>query len=117
MRRRTSPSRVSPPGFRIAEGARHQSVRRTSFTLHTSMAPPSDTDPPSKVAATVTRQPFILGSFKVALALGAIGPAWLMTFASPVTVMLVAGVSLPFTIVSAAAAPGSGGFTAAWGWG
>src|SRR4051812_19732132 len=81
------------------------------------MAPLSDTDPPSKEAATVTRQPFILGSFRIALALGASGPAWLMTFASPVTVMLVAGGSLPFTIVSTAAAPGSGAFIAARGWG
>src|SRR4051794_21594973 len=92
------------------EAARHQSVRRTSFTLHTSTAAPSDTDPSSKVAATVTRQPFILGSFRVALAFGASGPAWLTGFASAVTVMVVAGIARPFTTVTTVAARGLGGF-------
>src|SRR4051794_12045970 len=95
---------------RRAERAHPQSVRRTSFTLHTSMSPPSDTDPPSKVAATVTRQPFILGSFRVALAFGASGPAWLTGFASAVTVMVVAGIARPFTTVNAVTARGLGGF-------
>src|SRR3954462_73533 len=98
---------------RRAERAHPQSVRRTSFTLHTSMAPLSDTDPPSKEAATVTRQPFILGSFRIALALGEGRPVLLMTVASPVTLMLVVVVSLPFPTVSPAAAPGSGAFIAA----
>ena len=77
------------------------------------MVPPSDTDPPSKVAATVMRQPFILGSFRVALPLGARGPAWLTAFPPAVTVMVVAGMSRPFTTATAGAARGLDGFTVA----
>src|SRR4051794_10461646 len=79
------------------------------------MAPPSDTDPPSKVAATVTRQPFILGSFRLTLALGASGFEWLTVLASAMMVMVVAGISRPFTIVTAVAARGLGGFAATRG--
>src|SRR3954471_21372658 len=100
---------------RRAERAHPQSVRRTSFTLNTSMSPPSDTDPPSKVAATVTRQPFILGSFRLTLALGASGFEWLTVLASAMTVMVMAGTSRPFTTVNAVAARGLGGFAATRG--
>src|SRR5689334_22076330 len=93
--------------------SRPQSVSRTSFTLHTSMVRPSDTEPPSKAAATVTRHPFILGSLRVAFALGASGPAWLTAFASDSTVMDLAGSSDPFTTVTAVAACGLGGCGAA----
>src|SRR3954447_21871551 len=92
-----------------------QSVRRTSFTLHTSMSLPSDTDPSSKAAATATRQPFILGSLRVTLALGASGSAWLTALAPAMRVMVVAGISRPFTTVSAVAARGLGGFVTARG--
>src|SRR3954452_6244896 len=95
---------------RRAERAHPQSVRRTSFTLHTSMAPPSDTDPPSKVAETVMRQPFILGSFRLTLALGASGFEWLTVLASAMTVMVVAGISRPFTTLNARPGAGLGGF-------
>jgi len=44
------------------------------------MVRPSDTEPPSNVAATVTRHPVILGSLRVAFALGASGPVWLTAF-------------------------------------
>src|SRR3954462_13292475 len=77
------------------------------------MVRPSDTEPPSNVAATVTRHPVILGSFRVAFALGASGPAWLTAFASDSTVMDLAGSSDPFTTVTAAAACGFGGLVAA----
>src|SRR3954463_15861130 len=74
-----------------------------------SRARASEVDPPSKVAATVTRQPFVLGTLTVAFARGASGPAWLIVFSSDVTVMLLAGVSDPFTIVTAAIGRGCGG--------
>src|SRR5215212_11249475 len=77
------------------------------------MTLPSDTDPPAKVASTVTRQPVILGSFKVAWAFGASGPAWLTIFAASVMAMVVAGTSVPFTTVSAVTARGLVGFIAA----
>src|SRR3954471_5248655 len=80
------------------------------------MAPPSDTDPPSKVAATVIRQPFILGSFRLTLASGASGFEWLTVLASAMTVMVVAGIARPFTTVNAVAARGLGGFAATRGW-
>src|SRR4051812_49758925 len=79
------------------------------------MSPPSDTDPPSKVAATVTRQPIILGSFRLTLALGASGFEWLTVLASAMTVMVMAGISRPFTNVNAVAARGLGGFAATRG--
>src|SRR5829696_4377243 len=72
------------------------------------MVRPSDTEPPSNVAATVTRHPVILGSLRVAFALGASGPAWLTAFASDSTVMALAKSSDPFTIVTAVAACGFG---------
>src|SRR5689334_2399515 len=91
---------------RIGWAAGTQSVRRTSLTRHTSMVRPSDTEPPSKAAATVTRHPFILGSLRVAFALGASRPAWLTAFASDSTVMDLAGSADPFTTVTAVAACG-----------
>src|SRR4051794_22384149 len=90
-------------------------MRRTSLTLQTSMAPPSDTDPPSKVAATVTRQPFIFGKVRVALALGASGPEWVTSSVSAMTVMAATGISLPFTTMSAVAGSGLAGLVAARG--
>src|SRR5215217_8383696 len=77
------------------------------------MVRPSDTEPPSNVAATVTRHPVILGSLRVAFALGASGPAWLTAFASDSTVMVFAESSDPFTIVTAVAACVFGGCTSA----
>ena len=77
------------------------------------MVRPSDTEPPSNVAATVTRHPVILGSLRVAFALGASGPAWLTAFASDSTVMVFAESSDPFTIVTAVAACGFAGCTSA----
>src|SRR4051794_7106491 len=101
---------MNPPDARKAKRGRHQSGGGASFTLHTSMSPPSDTDPSSKAAATATRQPFILGSLRVTLALGASGSAWLTALAPAMTVRVVAGISRPFTTVSAVAARGLGGF-------
>src|SRR3954467_13450817 len=74
-----------------------------------SRARASEVDPPSNVAATVTRQPFVLGTLTVAFARGASGPAWLIVFSSDVTLLLLAGVSDPFTIVTAATGRGCGG--------
>ena len=73
------------------------------------MARPSATDPPSKVAAIVTTQPFISGSLTVAWALGASGPACLTAFVSERTVMVVAGIGDPFTTVTATGVGDLGG--------
>jgi hypothetical protein len=54
----------------------------------------------------VTRQPFILGSFRLTFALGASGFEWLTVFASAMTVRVMVGISRPFTIVTAVAARG-----------
>lgn len=89
-----------------AQGPHPHSVRRTSVSLHTSTSPSLETLPPWEAAATVTRQPFILGSFKLTFALGASGPVCRTVFASAVTLTVVTGVFRLFRMVRAAAARG-----------
>src|SRR5215212_132479 len=89
---------------RTHKGAIRYSVSRTSFSLHTSTSPSLETLPPWEATATVTRQPFIVGSFRLTLAFGASGPACRTVFASAVTVTVVTGVFRLFTMVRAAAA-------------
>ena len=58
-----------------------------------------------------------LGQLQGCLGVGCERPRVAYDLRFSCTVMLVAGIALPFTIVSTAAASGSGGFIAARGWG
>src|SRR4051812_35260636 len=77
------------------------------------MSPTSDASPPSKVAVTVTAQPFSLGSFRTALAWEASGSACRTVLASALTVTVAAATSRPLTTVRVAAGRGSARVTLA----